>query len=376
MIQKFHNKPKNWQDFEVLCAHLWKKEYGCYDINRNGRQGQKQNGVDIYGYIHNGTELFGIQCKGKDLYNHSQLTIREIDKEITKALSFIPRLSFFIIATTSSRDADIQEYIRIKDQEYFHSHGMHICVYFWDSIEELLEYHTEVKNWYEGTFIKSYDIEIDPIVPEGKLMPKFDRVTRDYTLPSKNSGSAFYLLNLINLPIVDIFHTRPYKNHTWCEFDILIKNIGKSVLEDYQIELSFDEAEVRAISNMCDKYTNNLWEYELNKEKKQNLELYHYSNDQYSLLFKPKERVLVQKDHRIFRIGIFPKYTATTIHITWNLIARDYDCEGTLAIPVAPSFKDVHETKFVLNYHEIRTENVIEECIEYLDEDELEDILE
>lgn len=73
-MQKRYNIPKNWQDFELLCANLWKSEYGCYDINRHGRQGQKQHGVDVYGYINNGSEFFGIQCKGKDEYNHSQIT--------------------------------------------------------------------------------------------------------------------------------------------------------------------------------------------------------------------------------------------------------------------------------------------------------------
>ena len=150
-MQKHHNKPKNWQDFEVLCKNLWKLEFSCHDINRHGRQGQKQDGVDIYGYINNGNEIFGIQCKGKDEYNHSQITKSEIDAEINKAITFTPSLSLFIFATTSSRDEKIQEYIRIKDQEFFNSHKMHISIKFWDCIEELLEYHKDVLNWYENT---------------------------------------------------------------------------------------------------------------------------------------------------------------------------------------------------------------------------------
>ena len=43
-------KPENWQDFERLCKALWGEIWECSDtIKRNGRQGQVQKGVDVYG---------------------------------------------------------------------------------------------------------------------------------------------------------------------------------------------------------------------------------------------------------------------------------------------------------------------------------------
>lgn len=43
-------KPENWQDFESLCKKLWGEIWNCSDtIKKNGRSGQKQHGVDIYG---------------------------------------------------------------------------------------------------------------------------------------------------------------------------------------------------------------------------------------------------------------------------------------------------------------------------------------
>lgn len=62
MMQTYHNKPKNWQDFELLCYHLWRAEFKSTVISRNGRQGQNQNGVDIYGTLLDGS-FFCIQCK-------------------------------------------------------------------------------------------------------------------------------------------------------------------------------------------------------------------------------------------------------------------------------------------------------------------------
>lgn len=360
-MQKRYNKPKNWQDFELLCANLWKSEYNCYDINLHGRLGQNQHGVDVYGYINNGSELFGIQCKGKDEYNNSKITKSEIDSEITKALAFEPTLSLFIIATTSSRDEEIQKYIRIKDQEIFQSKKVHITIKFWDCIEELLDLHHEVKDWYEGTFSKSYAIMVDAVVEKGVFTPRFNKVQREYKYGSLFLGAE---------PIVDILHQRPYKNHTWCEFDICLTNIGKSVIEDYSLELTFDNTQVRAISNLNDSITNSIWEPELNKIKFENMELFHRKNNDFSLILEPKNRVLVQNDSKCCRIGLFPKYTTKEIVVKWKFLARDYNEENILSIPVSPSFVEVKEVEFIGFGGKARIENVIEEGIEYLDKDQ------
>ena len=109
-------KPANWQDFETLCMKLWGRIWDCTDIiTKNGRVGQKQHGVDIWG-IKKGEQLYSaIQCKGKDEYTNSKLTREEIDTEIKKALHYNGQLTRFVIATTANKDADIEEY---KTKEY------------------------------------------------------------------------------------------------------------------------------------------------------------------------------------------------------------------------------------------------------------------
>ena len=64
-------KPKNWQDFETLCKKLWGEIWQCPEIQKNGRLGQNQNGVDIYGKPKGEDEYYGIQCKGKEYTSQS-----------------------------------------------------------------------------------------------------------------------------------------------------------------------------------------------------------------------------------------------------------------------------------------------------------------
>ena len=116
-MKKTMAKPVNWQDFEDLCKKIWKYEYKCTDIKRNGRSGQEQNGVDVSGFSDDLDGHFGIQCKGKDDYTNANLTEKEIVTEIEKAKTFIPKLKKFIFATTANKDAKIEQFIREKDVE-------------------------------------------------------------------------------------------------------------------------------------------------------------------------------------------------------------------------------------------------------------------
>ena len=105
-------KPENWQDFEELCKVLWSEIWECPEIKKNGRFGQNQNGVDIYGIPKNETKYFGIQCKGKDEYTKSKLTELEITSEINKAKNFKPYLKKLYIATTANKDERIEELVK------------------------------------------------------------------------------------------------------------------------------------------------------------------------------------------------------------------------------------------------------------------------
>ena len=122
-------KPKSWDEFEDIVSDIiqiaWKDPFSI----RNGRLGQKQKGVDIYGkpsYL-NG-KYAGVQCKNKDI---SKI---EIEKEIKKAEKFKPPLKEFIITTTSKRDSSIQEETRLIDIERVNKDKFSVKILFWEDI--------------------------------------------------------------------------------------------------------------------------------------------------------------------------------------------------------------------------------------------------
>src|SRR5215468_2647641 len=94
--------PKSWEQFEELCLVLFRAIWQDPTAQKNGRLGQPQHGVDIFGMPERLCGSFhGVQCKGKDAGYGSVLTVTELKREVKKADLFVPALENFIVATTA-----------------------------------------------------------------------------------------------------------------------------------------------------------------------------------------------------------------------------------------------------------------------------------
>ena len=177
-------KPKSWDEFEDIVSDIiqiaWKDPFSI----RNGRLGQKQNGVDIYGkpsYL-NG-KYAGVQCKNKDI---SKI---EIEEEIKKAEKFKPSLKEFIITTTSKRDSSIQEETRLIDIERVDKDNFSIKILFWEDICLKLAENEDLMIKHFPQFVeKSASLEniYKKIMMSGVSDWKFEDI--GYFKPAKDSG--------------------------------------------------------------------------------------------------------------------------------------------------------------------------------------------
>ncbi|KKG83066.1 toll/interleukin-1 receptor domain-containing protein [Methanosarcina mazei] len=140
--------PSNWQDFESLCWDLWRGIWEEPYIQKNGRQGQQQNGVDIYGRLHNGILWGGIQCKLKSNDTNKSLTESDVKEEVEKAKNFKPKLSKFIIATTAPKDAKIEEYARKVTEDHLKEGLFSVHIMGWEDIKERLDDYPRVRDKY------------------------------------------------------------------------------------------------------------------------------------------------------------------------------------------------------------------------------------
>jgi len=125
--------PASWQDFEFLCEQLWTEIWCDPNAQRNGRAGQEQHGVDIFGRPIYSSEYSGVQCKDKDGRLGSELKESELIKECVKAQKFRPTLATFTLATTAPRDGKIQGIARKLNSAGDLPFDVH--VWSWDDLE-------------------------------------------------------------------------------------------------------------------------------------------------------------------------------------------------------------------------------------------------
>lgn len=126
--------PTSWNEFEEITLDALKMKWDNPNLQRHGRTGQAQAGVDIYGsdYLN---FLAGVQCKKYDI----ELKLKTIEEEIINAEKFVPPLEVFFIATTQPTDAKLQKEVRIISKKRKDAGRFPVGIFFWnDIVQELL----------------------------------------------------------------------------------------------------------------------------------------------------------------------------------------------------------------------------------------------
>ncbi|WP_116870100.1 hypothetical protein [Vibrio splendidus] len=121
--------PTSWDEFEDVCKSSFSLRWANPNLARHGRQGQKQDGVDIYG-VDSLQNFVGIQCKN----TISTISQQLIENEILKAEQFNPQLNALYIATTADRDVHIQAFSRMLSEERRTQNKFPVDVIFWPDI--------------------------------------------------------------------------------------------------------------------------------------------------------------------------------------------------------------------------------------------------
>ena len=129
-------KPADEQAFERASVILWRGLLNDPSVQRNGRRGQRQNGVDLFGIRDGNADLHvGIQCKLKSEGHY--LSEDEVRSEVTKALTFKPALMEYYVITTSHDDVAMQELAREITRELAKTGKvMRVFVWGWNTLEE------------------------------------------------------------------------------------------------------------------------------------------------------------------------------------------------------------------------------------------------
>lgn len=145
-------KPADEQAFERASIVLWRGLLKDPNVQRNGRRGQRQNGVDLFGIRDDDPERHvGIQCKLKS--DGHFLTADEVREEVRKAQTFRPPLKEYFIITTAPDDVALQELARELTAEFAkNSANLRLYIWGWNTLEEKISEDAAARKAFDPSF--------------------------------------------------------------------------------------------------------------------------------------------------------------------------------------------------------------------------------
>ncbi|WP_144423474.1 hypothetical protein [Sphingopyxis sp. 113P3] len=153
--------PLKWQTFEDLTCALFAEVWKDPTAQKNGRVGQPQNGVDVYGTPGGMPgRYFGVQCKGKDRGYGSRATKTEFDRELAKAEKFQPSLAKWYFATTAPVDEKLQAHARTVSAARVAAGKFEVDILGWGALTALIAKHPAViRQFYPELAAGAEDLE-------------------------------------------------------------------------------------------------------------------------------------------------------------------------------------------------------------------------
>ena len=342
-------KPENWQDFEKLCTKLWGEIWNCQDsIKRNGRSGQNQHGVDIYGIPEGKDGYYGIQCKGKSDYTKSELSESDIDTEIANAKDFKPALKQLIFATSACKDAKIEEYVRNKNIEN-HAAGLFgVDIFAWEDIVDRIMDNRNVYNWYVNNMMYNdvCDVNVSIIGSEPIIIhPQYSKIRVTHQYQQRLSG-----FNIPSLMLPSIMQRPTEYDGRWCEIVVKVENTGATTIEDYVLNVWFTH-NVDKLDNdvsLClDFMINPVVRESINNRQRDNQEVFFSEEFRNLLHCRPKKRVLVEKDTHCFHIKVHTTALKGDTKMYWEFLSRSYSKSDEIPIRIEAEYVEREDVKYV-----------------------------
>ncbi|MEH2425194.1 MAG: restriction endonuclease [Nostoc sp.] len=165
--------PKFWDEFEDIVWEIYTRQWQDPYAQRYGRNGQAQNGIDIYGQQNGSGSYVAVQCKR---YQDKKLNKRTILAEVKKAETFSSPISKYIIATTVSRDTKIQDYVRLLNEKRKSENLFSIHLIFW---EDICNYLADISN---HDLLKKYYSEWEKIFTTQPIIQEKQNISTQYPL--------------------------------------------------------------------------------------------------------------------------------------------------------------------------------------------------
>jgi tetratricopeptide (TPR) repeat protein len=170
--------PKDWQAFERKIRLLFEHSLNDPHTQNNGRIGQPQHGVDVYGRRGGpGGHYVGVQCKGKDANYGGAISKIELEAEVEASKDFVPSIREFVLVTTAPDDATIQEVARLLEGRVRAAgRDLSIAVWGWGRLQQEIGRFPEAIREFMPDGTPFADQQLNATEEVGKLVGKVKEI--------------------------------------------------------------------------------------------------------------------------------------------------------------------------------------------------------
>ncbi len=161
--------PSNWQDFQILTLRLVEQLCDPTTVRDYGRQGQRQDGVDVYGEMF-GEGHLGVQCK--QMQPGKQLNLKLIQEEAEKARAFLPALNIFAVSTTLPEDTAVHK--AVTKLNAAQTYPFKITYWSWSRFNDSLNRSSRLVEESYAAYAKAFGVGAE-LLEINALREAFDR---------------------------------------------------------------------------------------------------------------------------------------------------------------------------------------------------------
>ena len=141
--------PKDWSEFEDITLDALRIRWSSPSLEKNGRSGQPQSGVDIWGTDDLGRPI-GVQCK----LTEGDLLLHVVESELKNAELFQSPFSVFYIAIIAKTDVKIQVAVRLLSHTRALAGQCAVGIVFWESLlQNLIENPATLKKHFPSLLV-------------------------------------------------------------------------------------------------------------------------------------------------------------------------------------------------------------------------------
>lgn len=229
-------KPKNEDTFEDIVCDIYSREFENPNLQRYGRSGQAQDGIDILGIVMAGMDyslkkLVAIQCKNHIKGISDEKLEQEIIDEVAKfEKSRKWKIERYIFATSADNSKPVHDVVLSINQQRSKEGKFPIEVVFWEHITKKLDTYPDLLYKYFTQYLPINQAENIEIPDFKKGTKRTLHYSASSFLDSKNNAEAL----------------KSIKDH----LTTTMKNLPKS--NNYKLYLGFTVKETVTFDNLVD----------------------------------------------------------------------------------------------------------------------------